>query len=426
MRELIVLLNGSPVGVLQQDASGRRSFQYLQEISHSHKVSLALPIRRESYPQSKIDPFIEGVLPEGEGVRQAIADDFDVSPNNPFALLEHIGLDCAGAIQFAKPDDLEDVMERRGELTSFNEVQIGRRLRALISSPNSSWMVQGERWSLAGAQSKFALRWKNGWYEATGAEPTTHIFKPGIHDFQDQALNEHLCLRTLGIVGLDVAKTEYADFDGTSALVISRYDRAEVGGRVERLHQEDFCQATSTMPRNKYESNRGPSALVIIQAMRDARAAESEVQKFVTGLVANYLLGAPDAHAKNYSMMLKSSGTVELAPLYDIASGLPYEFKRDDGFPGRSDGLRKSAMAISGERRFGRVEKKHWLKFAADASLSYEWLEAAIDQLASEIPVAFRRVLDEEHEAIQDSDLPKRLLQPVTELCEITRAGLVA
>lgn len=424
MRELIVLLYGSPVGILQQDASGRRSFQYLPDISHSHEISVAMPFRRDRYPQSKTDPFIEGVLPEGEGVRQAIADDFDVSPNNPFALLEHIGLDCAGAIQFAKPEDLEDVLDRRGELTSFNEEQIGQRLRALIVSPNSSWMVRSERWSLAGAQSKFALRWKNGWYEATGAEPTTHIFKPGIHDFQDQALNEHLCLRALGVAGLNVAKTEYADFDGTSALIISRYDRAEVEGRVERLHQEDFCQATSTMPRNKYESNRGPSALAIIQTMRDARAAESEVQKFVTGLVANYLLGAPDAHAKNYSMMLKSSASVELAPLYDIASGLPYEFQTDDGFPGRNDGLRKSAMAISGERRFGRVEKKHWAKFAADASLGYEWLEEVVYRLARDIPVALGRVLDEEYEAIRGSDLPKRLLQPVSELCEITITGL--
>lgn len=420
MKELIAVLYGSPVGVLQQDNSGKRTFQYLPDSSTGFEVSLALPYRHDAYPKGKTDPFIEGLIPEGEGVRQAFANDFGISPSNPFALLEHIGLDCAGAIQFVRPEELESVLQRTGELVPYSAEKIGQRIRSLISQPEGSWIVNRERWSLGGAQSKFALRWENGWHEATGSEPTTHIFKPGIHDFKDQALNEHLSLRTLGVVGLNVASTTYTDFDGASAIVVSRYDRLSHDGQVIRLHQEDFCQATSTLPKRKYESNKGPNALKIIRVLRDARAQEGEVKKFVEGLIGNYLLGAPDAHAKNYSVMLMPSGEVSLAPFYDIASGLPYEHRTDDGFPARNDGLRNAAMAIAGERRFGKVERRHWDKFASDAGLDALWLTEVVHYMATAIPEALVQVIDEEQTALKGSDLPSRLLEPVIHLCKTT------
>lgn len=424
MKELVAVLYGSPIGVLQQDDSGKRTFQYLPDSPRELEVSLALPYRQDAYPKAKTDAFIEGLIPEGEGVRQAFADDFGISPRNPFALLEHIGLDCAGAIQFVRPEELEAVLQRPGELVPYSDERIGQRIRSLVAEPKGSWIVNRERWSLGGAQSKFAMRWENGWHEATGAEPTTHIFKPGIHDFADQALNEHLSLRTLGVVGLNVASTEYLEFDGASAIVVRRYDRVPYDGQVVRLHQEDFCQATSTLPARKYESNKGPSALKIIRTLRDARAPEEEVMKFVEGLIGNYLLGAPDAHAKNYSIMLMPSGEVTLAPFYDIASGLPYEHRTDDGFPAKNDGLRKAAMAISGERRFGKVEYRHWEKFANDAKLDLVWLTEIVRFMGKAIPEALVQVLDEEEVAVKGSDLPSRLLAPVTDLCQVTLTQL--
>lgn len=419
MKELLVLLRGDVVGVLRQNLHGNRTFQYLEDCDPSSEISLALPYRLDPYPKRKTDAFVDGLLPEGIGVRQALADRFEISPENPFALLEHIGLECAGAIQFVHPEELESARQGTGELIPCSEKEIGDRIRSLISQPKGSWLVDRERWSLAGAQSKFAMRWNDGWFEAIGAEPTTHIFKPGIHDFQDQALNEHLSLRTLSKAGLTVARSAYMEFDGASAIVLERYDRFVQEGSVVRIHQEDFCQATSTPPKNKYESHRGPSALTIIQTLRRAGADESEVLRFVEGLVANYLLGAPDAHAKNYSVIL-APGVVALAPLYDVASGLPYEYTNTEGFPDKKDGLRKAAMAVSGERRFGRVARKHWNKFAADASIDEEWLVATVRALAMIIPDALEEVVGEEQQAIGDSELPERLRYPIRSLCDTT------
>jgi len=52
----------------------------------------------------------------------------------------------------------------------------------------------------------------------------------------------------------------------------------------------------------------------------DARAA---VERFCDALIYNWALAAPDAHAKNYSLILDGSD-VHLAPLYDVISFLPY------------------------------------------------------------------------------------------------------
>lgn len=420
MKELVTFLYGEPVGVLQQDPSGNRKFRFIPRGTGRARLSLAMPFREAPYSRSITDPFIEGLIPEGDGVRQSFAEEFHISSQNPFALLEHIGLDCAGAVQFVRPEEISELMYSAGDLIPCSEQEIGQRIKAMRSSPEGTWTVKRERWSLAGAQSKFALRWQDGWHEATGSQPTTHIFKPGIHDFMDQALNEHLCLKTLDLMGLRVAKTSFMKFDGQAAIVVERYDRLFDGNNVYRIHQEDFCQATSTLPTRKYESNRGPSALKIITTLREARAPETEVQKFIEGLIANYLLGAPDAHAKNYSLLHFPDGSVQLAPFYDIASGLPYEHANYEGFPPKNDGLRKAAMAIGGERRFGRVSAKHWSKFAHEAKVDEEWLRTVVRLMALRMTDALAEICKTETVAIGTSELPERLLPKVEHLCSTT------
>jgi len=61
-------------------------------------------------------------------------------------------------------------------------------------------------------------------------------------------------------------------------------------------------------PRDKYESAGGPRAVTIVKHLRaistSPSLAETNVQHFLDGMVFNYLIGAPDAHAKNYSVLI--------------------------------------------------------------------------------------------------------------------------
>lgn len=425
MKVLHVLLHGQHVADLIQEDSGSKKLAYLPALDPSVSLSVALPYRTTPYGNKPTMAFIEGLIPEGEGTRQALQRQFNLSSwKNPFLFLEHIGLDCAGAVQFVPERLATETAQPASSLHPISHEEVGERLRRLARGANQSWVMQQEHWSLAGAQSKFALRREGtGWYEAHGAEPTTHIIKPGIHTLKDQALNEHLCLSALGRLGLSVARTEFIVFDGMSALVVERYDRIRTEHSVFRMHQEDFCQAFSVLPEKKYESAGGPSAVQIVELLSRV-SSQNDVEKFVQALIANYLLGAPDAHAKNYSLLhLPGAGTF-LAPLYDVASALPYGEEPVEGFPGKETGWRKAAMRIGGESRFGRLSRKHWNRFARDAGLEEERVRGTVRLIAESLPHALQQACDDESAAIGDSDLPERLLPAIEQLCANTLTRL--
>ncbi|WP_407320198.1 type II toxin-antitoxin system HipA family toxin [Isoptericola halotolerans] len=364
------------------------------------------------YPGRQVDPYLLGLLPDDASVRGRWGAQWDVSASNPFALLEHMGRDCAGAVEFVPEGDAG---RNKGDVVPLSEGEIGARLRALAGDA-AGWAVGGERWSLAGAQSEFALVRRDGsWFEATGAEPSTHIVKPGVAGYQDQALNEHVCLRAAAFVGLRVAPSEVLEFDGVPALVVTRYDRRrDAEGRVIRVHQEDICQALSVYPHRRYEASGGPTAVDVVRLIREtATDSATDIDRFVRALVFNYLVGAPDAHAKNCSVLLAGS-QVRLAPLYDVASGLPYEPTRQD------HELHRAAMGIGGEKRFGRVTGRHWDKFSSQARLDPDHVHGIVRELSQTIPDALDRAV----EPHRGSGLRDRLIPRVDRLCATTLRDL--
>jgi len=163
----------------------RVSFAYdaAADAGQAVALSLSMPLGTPSYAPSRIVPFLEGLLPDSSEVREAWARRFGVSPPNAFALLSHIGRDCAGAVEFVAGDLFDLALDPIG------------------------WQVSGERWSLAGAQSKFTLAQLplGEWRETERATPSTHIIKPGIGEYLHQALVEHVSMQAARAVGLRAA-----------------------------------------------------------------------------------------------------------------------------------------------------------------------------------------------------------------------------
>lgn len=78
-------------------------------------------------------------------------------------------------------------------------------------------------------------------------------------------------------------------------------------------------------------------------------AAASRIERFVQGLAFAWATGAPDAHAKNYSLLL--SGTqIELAPLYDS--------EQRSALPGERQGACPSGSAERGNGRNGHEHQR--------------------------------------------------------------------
>lgn len=427
-KELDVLIAGELAGVLSQDASGSLSFRYARDY-RGVPLSSAMPLSTRTYRDKAVVPYLWGLLPEDPATRRHVASEAGVSPNNPFALLGAIGLDCPGAVQFC-PRGLEGAREDR--LVPASEADIARRL-SLGRGGGSSWIAANEHWSLGGQQSKFALRRHGGrWFFCEGSAATTHILKSGVSGLAHQALNEYVCMRLAKVCGIDVANVEYREFEGEDgvepAIIVERYDRLIVGESVTRLHQEDFCQALGCLPDNKYTMYGGPTcADVLGLLMSTGPAAQANVASFLQMLFFNYLLAATDAHAKNYSLMLSADGAHRLAPMYDVASMAPYVERSQWGVkPPRL------AMSIGGENRAGRLSLRHLAKMVdlcglEKVGVTAEGCARLLSVCADIVPEGLAGVFDDlegTRVVAASRELRARMEEPVAQICASARAQM--
>lgn len=327
----------------------------------------------------------------------------------PFALLgTQIGADCAGAVQFIPAEQAEDFDPQRGSTEWLSAEQVAQRLRDLRSDA-AIWLGVGfeGRFSLAGAQAKTALLMSDGtWGIPSGAIATTHILKPAIVGLADNDLNEHLCLRAAAILGLPAAKTSVQSFASERAVVVERYDRVLIDGAIRRIHQEDIRQALSIDPSLKYESDGGPGSKAIAALIRDIMRTEQAtrtVGQFADALIFSWAIGATDAHAKNYSLLLHRD-RVELAPLYDVASALPYE---------TTEHKLRMAMKIGSDYYLNNQRPQLWPQLAAKLRLPAGRLRDRASQMLEAIPPAFAKACEDPEVAAIDTNLPAKLLETV-------------
>ena len=237
----------------------------------------------------------------------------------------------------------------------------------------------GIRLSLAGAQDKLPVVVEGDRIGIPlGRTPSTHIVKTPIAHFDDTVANEAFCLELAGVLGLSAATAEVRAAAGRDFLLVERYDRRrEVGGRVERIHQEDFCQALAIPPQLKYESEGGPGladCFGLLRRVSGERAAD--VIGLLDAVTLNFLIGNHDAHGKNFSL-LHDGRSIALAPLYDLVATAVY--------PGLD---RKLAMSIGGEYRPDYVRRRHVERFAAAAGLGAAAARRRMLALAARAPAA--------------------------------------
>ncbi len=397
MAELNVFLDGVPAGRLEQASGGALSFTYDSDYTSRRSptpLSLSMPLSGARYGHRAVSAWLDGLLPDSASVREEWGRRFQVSARNPFALLRHVGRDAAGAVQVLPVDvDPPDAAQRTGDVRRLSDDEVCAMLRELTVR-DAGWEV-GEgsgRWSLAGAQNKVALHLLDdgSWGVPNDSTPTTHILKPthaGTR-FGDLHVNEFVCLRAAGLLGLRVAHVDLVDFGGAKTLVSTRYDRRRYrDGQWLRLHQEDLLQAMSYPSSKKYQADGGPSvknvaALLGTLGLDDRAPARA---LFFDAFAFNVLVGGSDAHAKNYSLLLRGP-RVALAPLYDAASYAPYL---------------KPGEAVRSSMRVGRawhvrdVTIEDWVSIATALELQPELAVSRVEDLRSSLPDAVKEAADQ-------------------------------
>ena len=203
----------------------------------------------------------------------------------------------------------------------------------------------------------------------------THILKPVIQGLEGTVENELFCLRLAGRRNLPVPAVEMRWSGETAFLLIERYDRARTpAGHIDRLHQEDFCQALSIPPELKYEEEGGPGTERSIDLINRAcgRPAADRL-RFIRMLLLQYLVGNADAHGKNYALLYHGN-TPDLAPLYDVVCTAAYPRL-----------AKKLAMKIGGRAVPNTIQLKHWLTLVPDTKAAQRLLISDIANLAGNI-----------------------------------------
>jgi serine/threonine-protein kinase HipA len=383
--ELIAVLDGRETGRVARDTRGKLSFTYNEgwrNADNAYPLSLSMPLALERHRNDKIDPFLWGLLPDNEIVLGQWAQRFHVSTRNTFSLIAAVGEDCAGAVQFVRPERLETILGQiPPEIEWLDEVAIAQRLRTLRED-HSAWRLPRDtgQFSLAGAQPKTALLFDNGrWGVPSGRVPTTHIFKPPSGDFDGHAENEHFCLELARSLGLPAANSRIMRFGEEVSIVVERYDRLRTPEGFRRIHQEDICQALAISPTRKYQNEGGPGIRDIVELLRthSGRPVE-DVDTFMDSVAFNWLIIGTDAHAKNYALLIGAGGRVRLAPLYDLASVLPY--------PDIDLHRVKLSMKLGAEYRLRNIQRRHWQRTAEELRLDPERLIQRVNDFTAQMP----------------------------------------
>lgn len=181
-------------------------------------------------------------------------------------------------------------------------------------------------------------------------------------------------------------------FQDELAIVVQRYDRIRTRAGLRRVHQEDVCQALGISPTRKYQNEGGPGVRDIVELLNTYSSDPAQdVDTFLDAIAYNWLIAGTDAHAKNYALLIGAQSRVRLAPLYDLASILPYpEF----------DAQRiKLSMKIGGEYRLRDIGLRQWHKLATevrrDPDALLELVRNLTAQLANNVLPVANRMADE-------------------------------
>lgn len=335
MRELEVWLGDTLVGYLSENRKGAR-FRYASNTQDSlnerFPLSLSLPVKNKPYGESKTQNWFTGLLPEGRRL-QDIARNLRVGEYDWIGFLAVIGWDCAGAVRIFEVG--------KSKLSNGSYAPLDSKELTNLLKDFSARLPQQEtelfRSSLGGFQDKMCVMMPEfsaqtshlenvEVYLPLGDAPSTHILKPEDTQVYPGCAESEAWAMQAARNAARCSKVALLQIDGApDTLVVERYDRKrDVENHIQRIHQEDACQALGLPPYNKYATKNMPKgddptykaiADLLLMYAADPIAEQSELLRH---MVVNYALGNWDAHAKNTSFLFADNAAVSMTPLYDV------------------------------------------------------------------------------------------------------------
>ena len=371
MADLPVFFEQRLVGTVDVAADGP-GFAYDRkwiETRGAFPISTTMPLGPGRVAAGRFVTWAANLLPESEQLR-AVGQFLGMAPGDVIGLLSAIGRDTAGALSIGKPGGTSAVYWRPVEKSDDLE-------RIIEDLPRKPFLVgdEGVSMSLAGVQSKLAVAVDGAGRICIpiGGSPSTHILKPDAERLIGGVHNEAFCLTLARRLKIPTPEVTTGTAGKRTYLLVTRYDRVRAGDRWRRVHQEDLCQALGKPPAAKYESNQtgvpGPRLNDMFDLTRQLMPP-TEILRLLDMVIFNVIACNTDAHAKNYSIMIRAGG-ISLAPLYDVMCADVWGHV-----------TRNLAQTVAGCSRGDELQGRHWQEFARGCGLGVQPVLARVGELA--------------------------------------------
>lgn len=361
------------VGYLWRNPVGYIGFRYDREwcTKGGFAISRTLPLGPDDFKPEvgTAHRFFTNLLPEG-GVREHIVRDLKIS-NTDFELLRAIGGECAGALSIIPVERLPSGERRYHPISDEDLANLVARRGQIYAA----WPVdERPRLSLAGAQDKCpVLRRDDRYFLPQRESPSSHILKFELTDYRHLPAYETFTTLLAASIGLPVVDIELRSVAQTPYALIARYDRIrDAQGEVQRLHQEDFCQALGIGHEKKYQDAGGPSFEQCYRLLQDTSSDPAiDTTHLLRWQIFNVLAGNSDGHTKNLSLLYWPDGQIRLAPFYDLVCTRAIE---------RID--THLAFDVGGERNPAMITTAHWNTFAKQCDVKPRFLNDLVKDTA--------------------------------------------
>ncbi len=364
------------VGYLWRNSVGTIGFRYEPDWINSggFAVSRTLPLIAGDFPaeDSVAHRFFANLLPEGS-VRDHIVRDLKMS-NTDFDLLRAIGGECAGAISLLP-------VERNPSAARSYRPLPDKELASLVARHGqilATWPEDKRpRLSLAGAQDKCPVLIRDGkTFLPEGEAPSSHILKFELTDYRHLPAYETFTSYLARQIGLPVVDIELHTIEKHFYAQIKRYDRVwNERDEVQRLHQEDFCQALGYGHEKKYQDAGGPTFADCYRLLQDVSTDPAiDTQNLLRWQIFNVLAGNSDGHAKNLSLLYLQNGGIRLSPFYDLICTRAIE---------RID--YRLAFDVGGQRDPGHITTAHWDELARQCDVRPRFLNQLLQETATSL-----------------------------------------
>ncbi len=378
MNRLKVWANEIALGWLGHE-DGDYFFQYDSEWLQSDLKFVISPqfnLRPEPFKGAAVQTFFANLLPEG-AVLDEIMQALQMRKGSIFEMIRSLGAELPGILSIT-PDAPIQFEHQAYKPLSLDQLSL-RILERNFKKPLLLSNSHG-RLSLAGAQDKLCVRYderRGLFYDTLNQSPSTHIAKPDARSkrYQPSAINEYLCMKLAHEMKLPVPPVWFIN-SPQSVYLVRRFDRLVNEQHIVCLHQFDACQLLGVGPNYKYQRIGSLVSLPhIVKALRELHLNGKDLFNFQRWVMFNYLIGNSEAHAKNISVFISTSGFA-LTPFYDLLCLQVH-------------GNNQLALNIGNEYNFDSIGAHSWEKFCDDCGFGLKPTFANFRKMAQDLPKAW-------------------------------------